>query len=216
MSAPARRASWARRSRASVVQPLGHDVGMRRQPVIGQAVPGREDQHLALGREEAQPVLQPLQPLAVARHVQDVLPAGGARQLGQRQRIGALRQAGDGPAAGLAVQIGGRRLGKRSPLEPHAKRQSLRSTGVSASGGDCRPGRRPSRRCRCRLPASRRSYWSSSAAIELGDMGARELAKENVVLLVAAIDAAIEQTLAPRLEIRLACHVFPRSGPKGA
>ena len=85
---------------------------MRRQAVVGQAIPGREDQHLALGREEAQPVLQALQALAVARHVQDVLPAGGARQLGQRQRIGALRQAGDGPAAGLAVEDG-KGIGKR-------------------------------------------------------------------------------------------------------
>jgi len=35
------------------LQPLRHDVGMRRQPVVGQAVPGGEDQHLALGCEEA-------------------------------------------------------------------------------------------------------------------------------------------------------------------
>ena len=50
-------------------------------------------------------------------------------------------------------------------------------------------------------------------SIECGDMGTRKLAKENVVLLVAAIDTTVEQTLTPRLEI-LARHVFPRSGPK--
>ena len=60
-------------------------------------------------------------------------------------------------------------------------------------------------------PASRRrSYWSSSRDGELRNMGARELAQENVVLLVATIDAAIEQTLAPRLQFGLARHVFPR------
>jgi hypothetical protein len=40
-------------------------------------------------------------------------------------------------------------------------------------------------------------------------MGARELAKENVVLLVSAIDAAIEQTLAPRLQFGLVGHFSP-------
>ena len=69
------------------LEPLRHDIGMRRQAVVGQAIPGREDQHLALGRKEAQPVLLALEALAVARHVQDVLPAGGARQLGQHQRM---------------------------------------------------------------------------------------------------------------------------------
>ena len=94
---------------------------MRRQAVVGQAVPGREDQDLALGREEAQAVLQALQPLAVARHVQDVLPAGGAGELGQRQRVGALGQAGDRPAAGLAMD-GEQGFRKATPLEPHAER----------------------------------------------------------------------------------------------
>src|SRR4051794_38644325 len=45
---------------------------------------------------------------------------------------------------------------------------------------------------------------------EFGDMGARELAEKDVVLLVATVDTAIEQTLTPRLEIQLARHVFPR------
>ena len=98
--------------RTKRLQPLGDDVGMRRQAVVGQAVPGREDQDLALGREEAQAVLQALEPLAVARHVQDVLPAGGAGELGQRQRVGALGQAGDRPAAGLAMD-GSKGFGKR-------------------------------------------------------------------------------------------------------
>ena len=98
------------------LQPFGDDVGVRRHAVVGQAVPGREDQDLALGREEAQAVLQALEALAVARHMQDVLPAGGARQLRQRQRVGALGQAGDGPAAGLARDDGqglGKGFGRR-------------------------------------------------------------------------------------------------------
>ena len=85
--------------RTSVSQPLGDDVGMRRQPVVGQAIPGREDQNLALGREEAQAVLQPLQPLAVARHVQDVLAAGGrgrARPAPSRRRPRAGRPGSSG------------------------------------------------------------------------------------------------------------------------
>ena len=99
------------------LQPLGDDVGMRRQPVVGQAVPGREHQHLAIGREEAQTVLQPLEPLAVARHMQDILSAGGPCELSQDPGVGALGQAGHGPAAHLAMQGGktfaeGRRLGR--------------------------------------------------------------------------------------------------------
>ena len=46
-----------RREPRQGLQPLRHDVGMRRQPVVGQAIPGREDHDLPLGREEAQPVL---------------------------------------------------------------------------------------------------------------------------------------------------------------
>ena len=46
---------------------------------------------------------------------------------------------------------------------------------------------------------------------ERADMSARELPQENVVLLVAAIDTAVQQTLAPRLEMRLVAHVFPSS-----
>jgi hypothetical protein len=88
------------------LQALGDDVGMRRQPVVRQAVPCREHQHLALGREEAQAVLQSLQPLAVARDVQDVLSAGRPGELGQHNRVGAFRQPGEGPAPGLALQAG--------------------------------------------------------------------------------------------------------------
>ena len=97
-----------RRQPAQRLETLGHDVGMGRQPVIGQAVPGREDQHLAFGAEEPQPVLQPLQPLSVARHVQNVRAAGRPRQFGQDHRIGALWQARDRPFSGLARNRGQR------------------------------------------------------------------------------------------------------------
>jgi ATP-dependent DNA helicase RecG len=51
-------------------------------------------------------------------------------------------------------------------------------------------------------------------APKLAEMGARELAEEDVVLLVAAIGAAVEQTLAPRLEIRIGRSCFPQARPK--
>jgi len=53
-------------------------------------------------------------------------------------------------------------------------------------------------------------------SIEPGNMGARELAKKNVVLLVAAIDAAIEQTLSPRLQFGIGTQSFPQAARKGA
>ena len=84
---------------------------MGRQPVVGQAIPSRKDQDLALRCEEPQAVLQPLEPLPVARHVQNVLPACGAREFCQHERIGPFRQAGDGPAASLAMN-GSQRFGE--------------------------------------------------------------------------------------------------------
>ena len=86
---------------------------------------------------------------------------------------------------------------------------SLRSTGVSASAGI---SAWPVTQSKMSLsPAAQQALvLIELGGTELGDMGARELAKENVVLLVATVDAAIEQTLTPRLEIRLARHVFPR------
>ena len=47
-----------------------------------------------------------LQPLAVARDMQNVLAPGGARQFRKDERVRALRQAGDRPAAGLARNDG--------------------------------------------------------------------------------------------------------------
>ena len=79
---------------------------MRRQPVVGQAIPGRERQYLALGRKEVQPVLQPLQPLAIACDVQNVLAAGGTCDLGERQRVATFGKAGDGPFSCFALQDG--------------------------------------------------------------------------------------------------------------
>ena len=91
-----------RRQPAQRLQSLGHDVGMGRHAVVGQAVPCREDQHFALGAEEAQAVLQPLQPLTVARHVQDVRTASRPRQLHQHEGVGSFGQPGDCPSDGLA------------------------------------------------------------------------------------------------------------------
>ena len=50
--------------------------------------------------------------LAVACDVQNILAAGRAGDLGQGKGVGALGQAGDGPAAGLAME-GSQPVGKR-------------------------------------------------------------------------------------------------------
>ncbi len=50
---------------------LGHDAGIGRDPVIGQAVPGRQRQHLDVGREEADELGQRRASLGVAGHVQE-------------------------------------------------------------------------------------------------------------------------------------------------
>ncbi len=147
------------------LQALGDDVGMRRQPVVGQAVPGREDQHLAArGRRNAG------RPAGA--------PAAGRRA--PRAECPRRRSCGRAPASTSASApfAAGRRwssgracawMRRRSvgeaarPLEPHAKRQQLAQHRCIGLRRDRRPGRRPSRRCRCRSPPAARSYWSSSA-----------------------------------------------------
>ena len=90
---------------------------------------------------------------------------------------------------------------------------SLRSTGVSASAGI---SAWPDDPVEDVVVAGRQQalVLVELRRAERGDMGARELAEEDVVLLVAAIDAAVEQTLAPRLEIRLVAHRFPQVRPQ--
>ena len=85
---------------------------MRRHAVVRQAVPRRKDQDLAVGTEESQTILKPLQPLTVARYVQNIRPAGGTRQLGQHEGVSPFGQAGDGPSNGLARDCG-ERAGER-------------------------------------------------------------------------------------------------------
>ena len=65
--------------------PLGHNLRIGRNPVIRQAIPGWEAQHLRLGHEEGQPLLQPGHAAIIARHMHNrpgTLGAAGAQQGG--------------------------------------------------------------------------------------------------------------------------------------
>ena len=81
---------------------LRHDAGMRRHPVVGQAIPGRELQHLDVGREERQRPRQRRHPRPVAA---DHQRARGRRRWARRDRAG---QVGDHQAFGAVGDIGQR------------------------------------------------------------------------------------------------------------
>ena len=77
---------------------------VRRDAVVGLAIPGREGQHLDLRRDEAQRVLQHLLALPVARHMDESrrpLRKGAERprQVGDDERVEPVRNAGQGQAA---------------------------------------------------------------------------------------------------------------------
>ena len=107
----------------------------------------------------------------------------------------------------------GKRLG-HGVLEPHAKGQQFTQHGgvVLRRHGGLAGG-----------PIENiviRKVEQAFVLVEFGgvkghDMSARELAKENVVLLVAAIDAAVQQSLAAHL-VGFVAHLFPSRVRKGA
>ena len=81
-------------------QPLGEDAAMRRHPVIGLAVPGRELQHRKIRREERQRACQLLQARPVAAHHGETYGwrlwprRDRARQIRNDKTLGALGDVG--------------------------------------------------------------------------------------------------------------------------
>ncbi len=71
-------------------------LGIGRDAVVRQAVPGREAQHLGIGREEAQALGQPRHPDVVARHVQQRAARELLRPPRQQHRVPALGRVVDG------------------------------------------------------------------------------------------------------------------------
>ena len=99
-------------------QALGQNAAMRRYPVIGLAVPGRELQHGDIGREELQRAGQLLHARAVAAHHGEAdrrplrLGCDRARQIRHHEPFGALGDIGEGQRA-AGQQQGGRRFGRK-------------------------------------------------------------------------------------------------------
>ena len=84
------------------IDPLAHQVAVRRHPVIGQAVPGGEGQDLDGRREEAQPVGELRHAGIVAHHVQQLGMAHGRQRRGQppeQQRVISLGRPADDRAS---------------------------------------------------------------------------------------------------------------------
>lgn len=97
-----------RRQPGQRVDAAGDDLRIRRYPVIGKAVPGRNRHRLDLRREERERLAQPGKTRVVARDVQD-RPAGpGPDQAGDQPGIDAFRDPADLDAAGdaeFAIEI---------------------------------------------------------------------------------------------------------------
>ncbi len=89
------------------IEPPRHDVCVRRDPVIGQAVPGRDRQDLEIGREETGELGKEARPWAVPRDVQQMPDVGPGGMPRQEQRIQALDRRGHEPAG----CVGGRFVG---------------------------------------------------------------------------------------------------------
>ena len=79
---------------------LRHDRGMRRHPVVRQAIPGREFQDLDIGREKAQRPRERRHFRAVAAHHRDadgrrlLARRDGAGEIGENEAFGAVGNAG--------------------------------------------------------------------------------------------------------------------------
>ena len=124
---------------------LRHHGGVRRDPVVGQAVPGREFEHFGVRREEGERARERRHARAVAadhRHAdRGRLGAGRNRagEVGDHQALGAV---GDSPATAAGRREALRRRGCRPDAGRHGsappcvwKRMSWRSTAVSNSAG---------------------------------------------------------------------------------
>ncbi len=102
---------------------LRHHAGMRRNPVVGQAIPGRKFQHLDVGGEKRQRARQRRHARTVAADHREADRGGGragrdrARQIGEDKPLGAVGNAGkkERPA-------GRETLGRRSRRRSHMRR----------------------------------------------------------------------------------------------
>ena len=73
---------------------LGNRLGIGRDAVVGNAVPGGEAQHLHVGGEERDRLFERGEPVRVACHMQDRAAIRGmARELGEEERIEPFRHA---------------------------------------------------------------------------------------------------------------------------
>ncbi len=146
-------------------------AGMRRHPVVGQAVPGREFQPLDLGREERQPARQRRHPRSVAadhhqadrrrvrprrdraREIGDHQPLGAVGDAGQRQRLAGLQPFGGRHAPSAAASV----VAWKCTIRVEQQR-------VSMFRRDRRVRRSPSRECRDPALRAAARYSSSSAS----------------------------------------------------
>jgi hypothetical protein len=118
--------------------PRRRDLGVGRDPVVGQAIPGRKGEHRQLRRKESETGAQGCDTGVIARDV-DHRPGRAGDGLGEQPRIEAFRRTRDGDAAGPegvgglhGAQIEGRGMpGKR-----------ITSAGRSPPGGGRAPRRR--------------------------------------------------------------------------
>ncbi len=108
---------------------LRDHTGVRRHPVVGQAVPGRKFHHRDVGREERERTRE-------RRHARTVAadrPAGSspahgarrhrARQIGDDEPLGAIGDAGERQRPARLKQIGGRRAARLQRAMHQRRRQ---------------------------------------------------------------------------------------------
>ena len=175
---------------------------MRRHPVIGQAVPGREFQHGDVGREECERARERRHARPVAAHDQEArrrrVGARGdrAREIGDDQPLGAVGDAGERQRAARDQRSGGRfRHHRRSAAVDVKVAQLAEQRGVEIGRHVAvPPSPRPSR-SRSGTSISR----SNSSSFVLGQFRDRcvgEAAHDQVDLAHAAMPGA-EQKLAP-------------------
>ena len=119
-----RRPVEARRQRRQRRHPRRGDLGIGRDAIVGQAVPGRKPQHRQLRREEPQRRAQRRQPRVVPRHM-DHRPAGPRHRLGEIARVESLWAAADeqpsgnqGPELGHPPRPSASRLALQAPARP--------------------------------------------------------------------------------------------------
>ena len=132
----------SRDSLASVVSALRQNAAMRRDAVIGLAVPGRELHHRQIGREEFQRARQLLhaRPVAADHGKADrrrLRPRGdGAREIGDDEAFGALGDIGKRQRAAGRQQRGGR-FGRRFHASWSTARNALMrsNSALACSGG---------------------------------------------------------------------------------